>query len=196
MLSSKAGGCGLNLIGANRLIMVDADWNPATDHQSMARIYRQGQTKPCFVYRLFTTGTVEEIIYQRQIHKGNLAKIANDGGSNNIRSVGASFTKEELRDCFTLKEGCICDTKKKLGKQWSGYDGADSLRDHGCLDEPLLEICGDKALSFVHLVEEEAYPVDLDDDDTKEEDVDDVTRDEVSLGLGAESSSEEEEFDS
>ena len=60
LLSSKAGGCGLNLIGANRLIMVDADWNPATDQQAMARVYRQGQKKPCFVYRMFTTGTVEE----------------------------------------------------------------------------------------------------------------------------------------
>ena len=60
LLSSKAGGCGLNLIGANRLIMVDADWNPATDQQAMARVYRQGQKKPCFIYRMFTTGTVEE----------------------------------------------------------------------------------------------------------------------------------------
>ena len=89
LLSSKAGGCGLNLIGgkfycyiervnsmfrhydvdhymlsllfvANRLVMFDADFNPATDMQAMARIYRQGQTKPCFIYRTFTSGTVEE----------------------------------------------------------------------------------------------------------------------------------------
>ena len=45
---------------ANRLVMFDADFNPATDMQSMARIYRQGQTKPCFIYRMFTSGTVEE----------------------------------------------------------------------------------------------------------------------------------------
>lgn len=60
LLSSKAGGCGLNLVGSNRLIMVDPDWNPASDTQAMARIYRPGQTKPCHIYRLFTTGTVEE----------------------------------------------------------------------------------------------------------------------------------------
>ena len=88
-LSSKAGGVGLNLIGSNRLIMVDPRlvskidesksryyrlWkknsefhsfivnfrNPATDIQAMARIYRQGQKKACYVYRLFTSGTVEE----------------------------------------------------------------------------------------------------------------------------------------
>ena len=48
------------LLIANRLIMVDADWNPATDTQAAARIYRPGQTKPCHIYRMFTTGTVEE----------------------------------------------------------------------------------------------------------------------------------------
>lgn len=51
MLSSKAGGCGLNLIGANRLVMFDPDWNPANDDQAMARVWRDGQKKPCFIYR-------------------------------------------------------------------------------------------------------------------------------------------------
>lgn len=54
MLSSKAGGCGLNLIGANRLVMFDPDWNPANDDQAMARIWRDGQKKPCYIYRLLT----------------------------------------------------------------------------------------------------------------------------------------------
>ena len=45
MLSSKAGGCGLNLIGANRLVMFDPDWNPASDDQAMARVWRDGQKK-------------------------------------------------------------------------------------------------------------------------------------------------------
>eukprot|EP00986_Skeletonema_menzelii_P019761 scaffold29106_cov148-Skeletonema_menzelii.AAC.2 len=204
MLSSKAGGCGLNLIGANRLIMVDADWNPATDQQSMARIYRQGQTKSCFIYRLFTTGTVEEIIYQRQTQKGNLAKIANDGGSKKGSGTNASFTKEELRDCFTLKEGCKCDTKTKLGNKWSDYNGANSLRDDGFTDEALLGVCEDKAgiLSFVHVVhedeDEDANPVDVDGDENvakKSSSFEDDDDDDSSLGLGSESSSEEEEFE-
>jgi len=54
MLSSKAGGCGLNLIGANRLVMFDPDWNPANDDQAMARVWRDGQKKPCFVYRFLS----------------------------------------------------------------------------------------------------------------------------------------------
>lgn len=52
LLSSKAGGCGLNLIGANRLVMFDPDWNPANDDQAMARVWRDGQKKNCFIYRL------------------------------------------------------------------------------------------------------------------------------------------------
>ena len=50
MLSSKAGGCGLNLIGANRLVMFDPDWNPANDDQAMARVWRDGQKKKvCYI---------------------------------------------------------------------------------------------------------------------------------------------------
>lgn len=54
MLSSKAGGCGLNLIGANRLVMFDPDWNPANDEQAMARVWRDGQKKMCYIYRLLS----------------------------------------------------------------------------------------------------------------------------------------------
>lgn len=56
LLSSKAGGCGLNLIGANRLILFDPSFNGCDDAQAAARVYRPGQTKPVFVYRLFTSG--------------------------------------------------------------------------------------------------------------------------------------------
>ena len=54
MLSSNAGGCGLNLIGANRLVMFDPDWNPANDDQAMARVWRDGQKKQVFIYRLLS----------------------------------------------------------------------------------------------------------------------------------------------
>lgn len=61
MLSSKAGGCGLNLIGANRLFMFDPDWNPANDEQAMARVWRDGQTKPCYIYRLVSVSSSNSI---------------------------------------------------------------------------------------------------------------------------------------
>ena len=51
LLSSKAGGCGLNIIGANRLILFDPDWNPANDKQAAARCWRDGQKKRTYQYR-------------------------------------------------------------------------------------------------------------------------------------------------
>ncbi|KIJ41165.1 hypothetical protein M422DRAFT_172593, partial [Sphaerobolus stellatus SS14] len=73
LLSSKAGGCGINLIGANRLILFDPDWNPAADQQALARVWRDGQKKECFVYRFISTGTIEEKIFQRQASKQALS---------------------------------------------------------------------------------------------------------------------------
>jgi SNF2 family DNA or RNA helicase len=170
LLSSKAGGCGLNLIGANRLVMFDPDWNPALDVQAMGRVYRQGQTKPCTIYRLFTSGTVEEVIYQRQSQKGNLATLTVDGRGG--QNSSGRFTKEEIADCFTLKENCDCDTKRKLGSRWAAYDGPDSLQAQGCTDDPLLDIAEtlSESLAFVHIVDddevvspEEGDPVDIGD---------------------------------
>lgn len=51
LLSAKAGGVGLNLPGASRLILFDSDWNPASDSQAMARIWRDGQKKDVYILR-------------------------------------------------------------------------------------------------------------------------------------------------
>ncbi|XP_043268087.1 DNA repair and recombination protein RAD54-like [Venturia canescens] len=110
MLSSKAGGCGLNLIGANRLVMFDPDWNPANDEQAMARVWRDGQKKPCFVYRFLSTGTIEEKIFQRQAHKKALSSTVVDQEDDVCRH----FTLTDLRDLFTLEEKTISDTHAKF----------------------------------------------------------------------------------
>jgi len=162
LLSSKAGGCGLNLTGANRLIMYDLDWNPSTDLQAMARIYRQGQRKECFIYRLLTTGTIEEVMFQRQTQKNNLDTIATNKTS---KTKSHRFTDEELRDCFTLKEKCTCDTKDKIGKDWEHYGGVQSLLEKSVQDELLLALARDKAdvISYVHLVQDSiSIPIDSD----------------------------------
>ena len=82
LLSSKAGGCGINLIGANRLVLFDPDWNPAVDQQALARVWRSGQQRPCYVYRFFAVGTLEEVCYDRQCSKEGLAGeiVDGDGG--------------------------------------------------------------------------------------------------------------------
>ena len=69
LLSTRAGGCGLNLVGASRLLLLDPDWNPAADEQAMARVWRDGQTRPVHVYRLLGAGTVDEKIFMRQLGK-------------------------------------------------------------------------------------------------------------------------------
>lgn len=51
LLSAKAGGVGLNLSGASRLVLFDSDWNPASDMQAMARIWRDGQKRDVYIYR-------------------------------------------------------------------------------------------------------------------------------------------------
>lgn len=63
LLSTKAGGVGLNLVAATRLVLFDSEWNPATDLQAMARIWRDGQTKSVYIYRLLTTGKVCFVTY-------------------------------------------------------------------------------------------------------------------------------------
>ncbi|XP_033103595.1 DNA repair and recombination protein RAD54-like [Anneissia japonica] len=109
MLSSKAGGCGLNLIGANRLVMFDPDWNPANDDQAMARVWRDGQKKPCYIYRLVSTGTIEEKILQRQAHKKALSSCVVD----NEDDVERHFSLEDLRHLFKLNEDTLSDTHDK-----------------------------------------------------------------------------------
>lgn len=64
LLTTRVGGLGINLTGANRVIIYDPDWNPATDIQARERAWRIGQSKQVTVYRLLSAGTIEEkVIY-------------------------------------------------------------------------------------------------------------------------------------
>ncbi|KAG6856842.1 hypothetical protein H0H87_012900 [Tephrocybe sp. NHM501043] len=69
LISTLAGGTGLNLTGANKVVIFDPNWNPAHDLQAMDRAFRFGQTRDVSVYRLLGAGSVEELIYARQIYK-------------------------------------------------------------------------------------------------------------------------------
>lgn len=74
LLTTRVGGLGLNLTGANRIIIYDPDWNPSTDSQAKERAYRYGQTSDVEIYRLICRDTIEEKIYQKQIYKDCLSR--------------------------------------------------------------------------------------------------------------------------
>jgi DNA repair and recombination protein RAD54B len=116
LLSAKAGGTGLNLTGASRLVLFDVDWNPATDLQAMARIHRDGQKRHCYIYRIMLKGALEEKIWQRQVTKIGLADSVMESKSSNM----AQFSREELKDLFRLYEDKTCQTHELLNCKCGG----------------------------------------------------------------------------
>ncbi|KAL3515271.1 hypothetical protein ACH5RR_022173 [Cinchona calisaya] len=113
LLSSKAGGCGLNLIGGNRLILFDPDWNPANDKQAAARVWRDGQKKRVYIYRFLSTGTIEEKVYQRQMSKEGLQKVIQQEQSESDVQ-GNLLSTEDLRDLFTFHENVRSEIHEKM----------------------------------------------------------------------------------
>ncbi|RAL62241.1 hypothetical protein DID88_004811 [Monilinia fructigena] len=109
LLTTKVGGLGVNLTGANRVIIFDPDWNPSTDVQARERAWRLGQKKEVTIYRLMTAGTIEEKIYHRQIFKQFLTnKILKDPKQRQ------TFAMKDLYDLFTLgdQEGGTTETSE------------------------------------------------------------------------------------
>ncbi|KAK6544777.1 hypothetical protein TWF694_001460 [Orbilia ellipsospora] len=99
LISTKAGGLGINLTSATEVVMIDANWNPQADLQAMARSHRIGQTQKVTVYKLVTQGTVEEQMIGRIQKKLYLsAKVTEsmrDIHGSSTRAPGASTTEEE-----------------------------------------------------------------------------------------------------
>ncbi|XP_039260752.2 chromatin-remodeling ATPase INO80-like [Styela clava] len=81
LLSTRAGGLGINLTAADTVIFYDSDWNPTVDQQAMDRAHRLGQTKQVTVYRLVCQGTVDERILQRAEEKNVIQRMVIAGGS-------------------------------------------------------------------------------------------------------------------
>ena len=98
LISLKAGGVGLNLTGADTVVLIDLWWNPAVEMQAISRAHRIGQKENVEVYRLITRGTIEEKILELQESKKNLVTTVLDG--NEAR---ASMTIDDIKEILGIQ---------------------------------------------------------------------------------------------
>lgn len=132
LMSTKAGGVGLNIQVANRVIILDSSFNPTHEAQAISRSYRLGQKKPVFVYRFTVGGTFEDMLYNKQMFKERLNKgvvdkittkrIANVDSKHAIREpteVGQEDLEESLGKDKVL-DGIVKDLRdnaKRYGEE-------------------------------------------------------------------------------
>lgn len=112
LVSTRAGGVGLNLAGADTVIIYDSDWNPQVDIQAMARCHRIGQTKPVVVYRLCTKATIDETIIKRAEAKRILEKMV-----ISKKWSSSTFDKKtllELKQLIESKEYKVVTSSKEI----------------------------------------------------------------------------------
>lgn len=119
LLSTRAGGLGINLTAADTVVFYDSDWNPTMDAQAMDRAHRLGQTRPVTVYRLITRNSVEERILQRAKQKGAIQNLVITGGRFNLAPEDADdldiFKPTEMMDLLLDDEtgAAVGDRPKK-----------------------------------------------------------------------------------
>ncbi|KAH8656140.1 SNF2 family N-terminal domain-containing protein [Tricladium varicosporioides] len=110
LLSTRAGGQGINLASADTVILFDSDWNPQQDLQAQDRAHRIGQTKPVIIFRLATKGTVEEALLKSADAKRRLEKtVIKKGGFKNMgqkMDLGEDLDANELKQLL-WKDGQV-----------------------------------------------------------------------------------------
>uniref|UniRef100_A0A663MUS9 ERCC excision repair 6 like 2 n=1 Tax=Athene cunicularia TaxID=194338 RepID=A0A663MUS9_ATHCN len=123
LVSTMAGGLGLNFVGANVVILFDPTWNPANDLQAIDRAYRIGQYKAVKVFRLISLGTVEEMMYLRQVYKQQLhcVVVGSENAKRYFEAVqGSKEHQGELfgiHNLFKLRTQGSCLTKDILERE-------------------------------------------------------------------------------
>ena len=102
LISTKAGGVGLNITSANKVVIMDPNWNPAYDQQAQDRAYRIGQTRDVEVFRLISAGTIEEIVYARQVYKQQQANIGYTASEERRYFTGIQDNPDQKGEIFGL----------------------------------------------------------------------------------------------
>ena len=122
ILSTRSGGLGINLTGADTVIFYDSDWNPAMDAQAQDRAHRIGQTREVHIYRLVCSSTVEENILQKAKQKKHLDFLVMTEGDFSEDSL---FSAAGLKDVLGLPgEGALAATSSLVGGGGGGGGGA------------------------------------------------------------------------
>ncbi|KAJ0067628.1 hypothetical protein NL108_008952, partial [Boleophthalmus pectinirostris] len=136
LVSTMAGGLGLNFVGANVVVLFDPTWNPANDLQAIDRAYRIGQCRDVTVLRLISLGTVEEVIYLRQVYKQQLhsSVVAVESARRYFEAVqGDDAQKGELfgiKNLFRLQTQGTCLTRQILEREGQVEAGVTTARTH------------------------------------------------------------------
>ncbi|CAG9863848.1 unnamed protein product [Phyllotreta striolata] len=125
ILSTRSGGVGVNLTGADTVIFYDSDWNPTMDAQAQDRCHRIGQTRDVHIYRLVSERTIEENILKKANQKRLLGDLAIEGGN----FTTAYFKSSTIQDLFNIDQNeenaatrmsALMDMKKEREKILSG----------------------------------------------------------------------------
>ncbi|KAG0646712.1 Chromatin remodeling [Hyphodiscus hymeniophilus] len=103
LISTKAGGVGLNITSANKVVIFDPNWNPSYDLQAQDRAYRIGQLRDVEVFRLVSAGTIEEIVYARQIYKQQQANIGYTASTERRYFKGVQNKSDQKGEIFGLQ---------------------------------------------------------------------------------------------
>lgn len=149
LISTNAGGTGLNLTGANKVVVFDPNWSPAADAQAVDRAYRLGQTRDVSVYRLIGAGTIEEGIYGRQIVKATTAEVSYTAAEGRRFFAGVEGRSDLQGELFgwanlltfrpesLIKEAMIRDFKLEsaVGDGAIGEDGHSNVDDNDDNDD-------------------------------------------------------------
>lgn len=100
ILSTRSGGVGINLTGADTVVFYDSDWNPTCDAQAQDRCHRIGQTRDVHIYRLISEKTIEENILKKANQKRLLGDLAIEGGN----FTEAYFKNSTIQDLFNVDQ--------------------------------------------------------------------------------------------